>query len=100
MTTRTEPARAQVWNVNRYSGIVGAFHLQGASWSRTRRQFLVHDETPPPLATQARCRPTDRCPTFAPQKSSVITQLHAIHTTRCVRLPVAPRMCSKRTTAE
>ena len=44
----------QVWNVNRYSGIVGAFHLQGASWSRTRRQFLVHDETPPPLATQVR----------------------------------------------
>ncbi len=48
-------ARVQVWNVNRYSGIVGAFHLQGASWSRTRRQFLVHDETPPPLATQVRC---------------------------------------------
>ena len=44
----------QVWNVNRYSGIVGAFHLQGASWSRTRRQFLVHDETPQPLATQVR----------------------------------------------
>ena len=49
-------ALVQVWNVNRYSGIVGAFHLQGASWSRTRRQFLVHDETPPPLATQVRCR--------------------------------------------
>jgi hypothetical protein len=44
----------QVWNVNRYSGLVGAFHLQGAAWSRTRRQFLIHDETPPPLATQVR----------------------------------------------
>lgn len=50
----TDASAVQVWNVNRYSGIVGTFHLQGASWSRTRRQFLVHDETPPPLATQVR----------------------------------------------
>ena len=57
---KLDPGRAvpvQVWNVNRYSGIVGAFHLQGAAWSRTRRQFLVHDETPPPLATQVCCHP-------------------------------------------
>lgn len=41
----------QVWNVNRYNGMVGVFNLQGSSWSRTRRQFLIHDDVPPSLTT-------------------------------------------------
>lgn len=41
----------QIWNVNRYNGMVGVFNLQGSSWSRTRRQFVIHDATPPSLTT-------------------------------------------------
>lgn len=41
----------QIWNVNRYNGMVGVFNLQGSSWSRTRRQFVIHDTTPPSLTT-------------------------------------------------
>lgn len=41
----------QVWNVNKYSGVVGVFNIQGSSWSRTRRQFIIHDTSPPQLAT-------------------------------------------------
>ncbi len=81
-------AWAQVWNVNRYSGIVGAFHLQGASWSRTRRQFLVHDETPPPLATQVRCHLPSLISlvTRLLQRPSVTTQLQTVYIARCACL--------------
>lgn len=44
----------QVWNTNKHTGLVGVFHLQGAAWSRRKRQFLIHDATPPPLATVVR----------------------------------------------
>ncbi|KAK9820373.1 hypothetical protein WJX72_009606 [[Myrmecia] bisecta] len=39
----------KVWNINRHGGIVGVFNLQGSAWSRTRRQFLIHDKNPRPL---------------------------------------------------
>jgi raffinose synthase len=29
----------QVWTQNKYSGVVGVFHLQGSQWDRTRRRF-------------------------------------------------------------
>lgn len=44
----------QVWNINRHGGVVGVFHLQGSSWDRRRRQFLVHDKRPAPLKTVVR----------------------------------------------
>jgi raffinose synthase len=44
----------KVWNTNKHSGLVGVFHLQGAAWSRRKRQFLIHDATPPPLSTSVR----------------------------------------------
>lgn len=44
----------QIWNVNRTSGVVGVFHLQGSSWDRNRRQFVIHDKAPPPLETAVR----------------------------------------------
>lgn len=33
----------KIWNVNECTGVVGAFHLQGASWCRTRRRFVSSD---------------------------------------------------------
>ena len=42
--------------MNRYSGIVGVFHLQGASWSRTNRQFVIHDAEPSLLANRVAVR--------------------------------------------
>ena len=37
--------------MNRYSGMVGVFNIQGSSWSRVRRQFVIHNATPPSLTT-------------------------------------------------
>ena len=46
----------QIWNVNAHTGIVGVFNLQGSSWDRTRRQYFVHDATPPTLDVVVRPR--------------------------------------------
>lgn len=37
--------------MNKYSGVVGVFNIQGSTWSRTRRQFIIHDTSPPQLNT-------------------------------------------------
>lgn len=42
----------KVWNVNRHTGVVAVFHLQGSSWDRKRRRFVIHDSKPTPLSTQ------------------------------------------------
>lgn len=52
----------KVWNVNKYSGVVGMFNIQGSTWSRSRRQFIIHDKSPPPLQTAV--KPAD-IPLFA-----------------------------------
>lgn len=50
-------SRAQVWNVTAHGGVVAAFNVQGASWSRTKRAFHTHDASPPAL--EAVVRPQD-----------------------------------------
>lgn len=45
---------AQVWNVNAHNGIVAVFNLQGSSWDRARRQYVVHDANPPSLSAVVR----------------------------------------------
>lgn len=40
--------------MNKYSGVVGVFNIQGSTWSRTRRQFIIHDTTPPQLTSAVR----------------------------------------------
>lgn len=46
----------QIWNVNAHTGIVGVFNLQGSSWDRNKRQYFVHDATPPTLDVLVRPR--------------------------------------------
>lgn len=41
----------KLWNVNRYTSIIGIFNVQGASWDRAKRRFHIHDATPPTLET-------------------------------------------------
>ncbi|DBA91995.1 TPA: hypothetical protein ACH3X2_003884 [Trebouxia sp. C0005] len=57
----------KVWNMNKYGGVVGVFNIQGSSWSRSRRQFIIHDDSPPPLTTVV--RPAD-IPLFSASQAS------------------------------
>lgn len=53
--------------MNKYSGVVGVFNIQGSTWSRTRRQFIIHDSSPPQLTTAV--KPAD-IPLFSTSRPS------------------------------
>ncbi|XP_051128267.1 probable galactinol--sucrose galactosyltransferase 1 isoform X2 [Andrographis paniculata] len=36
----------KIWNMNDYTGVVGVFNCQGASWCRTAVRNMIHDEQP------------------------------------------------------
>lgn len=44
----------KVWNANALTGVVGAFNLQGASWDRTKRRFVMHSNAEKKLKTTVR----------------------------------------------
>ncbi len=44
--TSDELTSLKLWTLNRFSAVLGVFHLQGSSWSRNKRRFLVHKSTP------------------------------------------------------
>lgn len=56
---RDGQALLKVWNVNRHTGVVAVFHLQGSSWDRKRRRFVIHDAKPAPLSCQVRAADVD-----------------------------------------
>ena len=40
----------KVWNLNRVTGVLGAFNVQGARWDRKRRRFVGRDDVPSVVA--------------------------------------------------
>ncbi|EXB51057.1 hypothetical protein L484_023760 [Morus notabilis] len=47
----SDPARdgkslLKIWNLNDFSGVVGAFNCQGAGWCKVGKKYLIHDEHP------------------------------------------------------
>lgn len=39
----------KMWNTNAVTGIIGAFNVQGSSWSIKHRNYFTHDSNPPAL---------------------------------------------------
>lgn len=51
-----DPARdgtslLKIWNVNKYSGVVGVFNCQGAGWCKVTKKTRIHDASPGTLTT-------------------------------------------------
>ncbi|KAL9230064.1 hypothetical protein vseg_005457 [Gypsophila vaccaria] len=47
----SDPARdgkslLKIWNMNDYTGVIGAFNCQGAGWCKVGKRNLIHDEQP------------------------------------------------------
>lgn len=47
----SDPARdgkslLKIWNMNDYTGVIGAFNCQGAGWCKVGKRNVVHDEQP------------------------------------------------------
>ncbi|KAG8385961.1 hypothetical protein BUALT_Bualt03G0099600 [Buddleja alternifolia] len=44
--TRDGKSLLKIWNMNDFTGVIGVFNCQGASWCRSTTKFLIHDEQP------------------------------------------------------
>ncbi|KAF6141323.1 hypothetical protein GIB67_008500 [Kingdonia uniflora] len=47
----SDPARdgkslLKIWNMNNFSGVIGAFNCQGAGWCKISKMNMIHDEQP------------------------------------------------------
>lgn len=36
----------KIWNLNEFTGVVGAFNCQGAGWCKDEKKYLIHDQQP------------------------------------------------------
>ncbi|XP_073025561.1 probable galactinol--sucrose galactosyltransferase 1 [Primulina eburnea] len=44
--TRDGRSLLKIWNMNDFTGVLGVFNCQGASWCRDSRKNLIHDKEP------------------------------------------------------
>ncbi|CAA0832491.1 Probable galactinol--sucrose galactosyltransferase 1 [Striga hermonthica] len=44
--TRDGKSLLKIWNMNDFSGVIGVFNCQGASWSRETIKYMIHDQQP------------------------------------------------------
>ena len=61
--------------MNAVNGVVGVFNVQGSSWSRKKRQFHIHDPSPPPL--EAKVYPKDIHPFDQDNRSAKFYALYS-----------------------
>ncbi|KAK4484736.1 hypothetical protein RD792_007329 [Penstemon davidsonii] len=45
-STRDGKSLLKIWNMNEFTGVVGVFNCQGASWCRISTKYLIHNEQP------------------------------------------------------
>ncbi|POO02880.1 Glycosyl hydrolase [Trema orientale] len=60
----SDPARdgkspLKIWNLNEFSGVVGAFNCQGAGWCKVGKKNLIHDEHPGTITGVIRAKDVD-----------------------------------------
>ncbi|XP_073012266.1 probable galactinol--sucrose galactosyltransferase 1 [Typha latifolia] len=66
----SDPARdgkslLKIWNLNDYSGVIGAFNCQGAGWCRVGKKNLIHDEQPGTITGFIRSKDVNYLPRVA-----------------------------------
>ncbi|KAL9147111.1 hypothetical protein ABFS82_13G153000 [Erythranthe guttata] len=49
--TRDGKSLLKIWNMNDFSGVIGVFNCQGASWCRDSISNIIHNENPETIST-------------------------------------------------
>ncbi|XP_024525695.1 LOW QUALITY PROTEIN: probable galactinol--sucrose galactosyltransferase 2 [Selaginella moellendorffii] len=44
--TQDEKSILKIWNVNKHTGVIGAFNCQGAGWCKVSKTYRIHDDSP------------------------------------------------------
>uniref|UniRef100_A0A0D6R2D3 galactinol--sucrose galactosyltransferase n=1 Tax=Araucaria cunninghamii TaxID=56994 RepID=A0A0D6R2D3_ARACU len=87
-----DPARdgksmLKIWNVNKYTGILGAFNCQGAGWCKVEKKNRIHDESPLASTGSVRAGDVDLLPKVAGQGWTGDCVFYAHRSGELVRLP-------------
>ncbi|KAM7499054.1 hypothetical protein LguiA_023468 [Lonicera macranthoides] len=69
----SDPARdgkslLKIWNLNDFTGVVGAFNCQGAGWCKVGKKNLIHDEQPDTVTGIIRAKDVDYLPKVADER--------------------------------
>ncbi|XP_021893363.1 probable galactinol--sucrose galactosyltransferase 2 [Carica papaya] len=88
----TDPARdgtslLKIWNVNKFSGVVGAFNCQGAGWCKITKKTLIHDESPGTLTGSVCATDVDLMAQVAGADWNGDTVVYAYRSGEVMRLP-------------
>nr|CAD1826631.1 unnamed protein product [Ananas comosus var. bracteatus] len=100
----SDPARdgkslLKIWNLNEYSGVIGAFNCQGAGWCRVGKRNLIHDEQPGTITGVIQSKDVDYLPrvTHDGWDGDVIVYSHlrgeVIYLPKNASLPVTLKPC-------
>uniref|UniRef100_A0A803LQD9 galactinol--sucrose galactosyltransferase n=1 Tax=Chenopodium quinoa TaxID=63459 RepID=A0A803LQD9_CHEQI len=54
--TRDGKSLLKIWNMNDYTGVIGAFNCQGAGWCKDGKTNVIHDEQPDAVTDVIRAR--------------------------------------------
>ncbi|KAF8398388.1 hypothetical protein HHK36_017315 [Tetracentron sinense] len=87
-----DPARdgislLKVWNMNKCSGVVGAFNCQGAGWCKVEKKTRIHDESPGTLTGSVRADDVDLITQVAGPNWNGEAVIYAHRSGEVVRLP-------------
>lgn len=88
-----DPARdgtslLKVWNVNKFSGMVGVFNCQGAGWCRVTKKTRIHDVSPGTLSGSICADDVDLIGQVAGADWNGETVVYAHKSGELMRLPV------------
>jgi len=77
----------KIWNLNKYTGIMGIFNCQGAGWCKVEKKNRIHDSSPMTLSGSVRAQDVDFLPRIAGDGWKGDTVLYAHRSGDLVRLP-------------
>ncbi|KAL3651580.1 flavodoxin-like fold protein [Castilleja foliolosa] len=63
--TRDGKSLLKIWNMNDFSGVVGVFNCQGASWCRENIKYQIHDEEPEAISSILQATDVQYLPSIA-----------------------------------
>ncbi|KAL9832710.1 putative galactinol--sucrose galactosyltransferase 2 [Arabidopsis thaliana] len=87
-----DPARdgislLKIWNMNKFTGIVGVFNCQGAGWCKETKKNQIHDTSPGTLTGSIRADDADLISQVAGEDWSGDSIVYAYRSGEVVRLP-------------
>ncbi|KAH0912301.1 hypothetical protein HID58_035622 [Brassica napus] len=87
-----DPARdgtslLKIWNMNKFTGIVGVFNCQGAGWCKDTKKNRIHDTSPGTLTGLVRAEDADLISEVAGPDWSGDSIVYAYKSGELVRLP-------------